>query len=1516
MGNFENSANNVKNNVSQILSTQQNISPVAKGNVFDDPRATQKQIEAGIVRVQSATGGNVGDAEGLAATISVTDQLPGAVKNVVDDLKKSGKEITGGQFADKITSEITGFDKIPDFIQDKLKEQLEQTFQGVSRQGTEKGGVETVERFAQEGGIEKLSEISNKTRETFAKLNATVTKFDALILDSANLQVQSTRQLVDAQLKAADKTNAFADRLDKFRGGTRKDPLAQATQRLDQKVSILLNKGNVQTNDGGDLLKRRSQLEGDISFLKGAIGQTTGTDKFDTASLAAFDDPQTKALISELANTTSALEGTKQAIDLLANDTTELAAVEGKLASINESRLTGRQRLTALFSQLANAKNPFDRKKILDEFQRPLVAAAKAQQGIPLSFQEFAALQGDVLKGVNGLLGTVEKNLFGRSDEDILGRFETLLVNNQQTGISALQALGLTAAPAVFGGAAATAQGQTPQEQKLLGTADALLKRSVDLVNGVAQANADAIAGQQQILQDELTKTKDVLGQLNREFKILRNTILTLNPPDAAPFPAATPPPVEAAKGGVVYRANGGAASPFDQFKKGTDTVPAMLTDGEFVVQKSAVDRIGVGNLNMLNNLSGPKRDRVLYAKDGGLVGSIAGGSFDRVGSGDIFISSTNKQLEILAKNLIAANNAYKESSSSVEELTQKQKNLASAQASFENELGKGGFIDKFSRAVRGESNLDRIKRDVEGTGISALDLERVGLVGQAEVAVDKAERRRQQERQAQTNEAAIRNRSKTGLGAGLFGSGTQERVFVTGRTKEQFENQNRGISGSNLKSNLADATQLSKLNRGVSAIGFTRGKELQSELQQKAGGSGLGALVPKTGDLVAGKKLGGVAQDPQRLTDRQRSDERNRFTLKDLDKFEDDLFGKQDLQKDFGKRITNDIGGIANSILSPADSFIGFLNNLEPTQSGKQTGSLNIPDFGTDKYRKGQNFDTRQQKLREEGLREAILPEENDILLRGAIQGLENLKSNIETANLSAQLLPDQQRATGNINADEGVLGKIDEKLKVLRLFEKDLKPRQSLDPEVREQADVESKARASDSLGKGIKSDAKRLGELGDDTVVDRAEKEYRKAQQKYQTALKDTITAGGDLAKGSGDNVTELGKLFQERQDAFDNFKKAQKIQTKPTTPNESRSAAQTAAAKPAQAAAKQQTAKDTKRLPQTAGGNAFVPDVDEQGQAISSTELTPEEQKIVTRYLQDKEKETGKTAGKLGLRGKNDLGDLGVSADGSKDAAIDKFVLDRNLGAGGVDGKGFRKGSQPDPAKLAERDAAVLGTTTKDTTSPDKFPIAGESGGTAFPQSTQQDAQRLNLSQTQRLRATRRTSNRRGYVPQRGFYAQRAINARQQRYAQSGAPGLGSSREDRVKDFYQNAIQNGGQESLGPQNAPQQTGPNYNQRSPSSPSARPAAPTAGAMQIQGAAELNQSLTQMTTVSQQLLAAATKLENLPALEITINGKIAPVEVVLNGTQMLTQFKEEFMNTVKDEIALAIQNSKTEMS
>ena len=68
------------------------------------------------------------------------------------------------------------------------------------------------------------------------------------------------------------------------------------------------------------------------------------------------------------------------------------------------------------------------------------------------------------------------------------------------------------------------------------------------------------------------------------------------------------------ARGGLIY-ASQGAFIP-----RGTDTVPAMLTPGEFVMRRSAVQSIGVNNLRKMNS------GKAQYLHTGGLVQGDGGG--------------------------------------------------------------------------------------------------------------------------------------------------------------------------------------------------------------------------------------------------------------------------------------------------------------------------------------------------------------------------------------------------------------------------------------------------------------------------------------------------------------------------------------------------------------------------------------------------------------------------------------------------------------------------------------------------------------------------------------------------------------------------------------------------------------------------------------------------------------------------------------------------------------------------
>ena len=109
-------------------------------------------------------------------------------------------------------------------------------------------------------------------------------------------------------------------------------------------------------------------------------------------------------------------------------------------------------------------------------------------------------------------------------------------------------------------------------------------------------------------IDEIINTTKTQLDTVNKNIETFGTYIAKLNtymeaiknPKSGAALPAnpgAPPAPAVAkAKGGIIYKADGGFTP------RGTDTVPAMLTPGEYVIKKSAVDSIGVDNLDAINN--------------------------------------------------------------------------------------------------------------------------------------------------------------------------------------------------------------------------------------------------------------------------------------------------------------------------------------------------------------------------------------------------------------------------------------------------------------------------------------------------------------------------------------------------------------------------------------------------------------------------------------------------------------------------------------------------------------------------------------------------------------------------------------------------------------------------------------------------------------------------------------------------------------------------------------------------
>lgn len=102
------------------------------------------------------------------------------------------------------------------------------------------------------------------------------------------------------------------------------------------------------------------------------------------------------------------------------------------------------------------------------------------------------------------------------------------------------------------------------------------------------------------------------------------------------------------AKGGVVPQYFAGGGEP-----RGTDTVPAMLTPGEFVLNKDAAKTIGYSRLQGINK-------KPQYLADGGIVGaaSDSSGSSEGVTVSMVAFASLSIQAIVLGKSLIALSGA------------------------------------------------------------------------------------------------------------------------------------------------------------------------------------------------------------------------------------------------------------------------------------------------------------------------------------------------------------------------------------------------------------------------------------------------------------------------------------------------------------------------------------------------------------------------------------------------------------------------------------------------------------------------------------------------------------------------------------------------------------------------------------------------------------------------------------------------------------------------------------------
>jgi hypothetical protein len=163
--------------------------------------------------------------------------------------------------------------------------------------------------------------------------------------------------------------------------------------------------------------------------------------------------------------------------------------------------------------------------------------------------------------------------------------------------------------------ASVMSSGQTAAEGQIQVLRDALAANPLFTPEVIEQVlgNTEALSEQLSGLLPDTTFTS-----LNEQLLGLNETIANINTADQEIANMGYSPnePQALAKGGPVYASRGMF------IPKGTDTVPAMLTPGEFVVRRNAVKAVGLPLLQRINNMGrGGRQGGNGYYANGGRVG-------------------------------------------------------------------------------------------------------------------------------------------------------------------------------------------------------------------------------------------------------------------------------------------------------------------------------------------------------------------------------------------------------------------------------------------------------------------------------------------------------------------------------------------------------------------------------------------------------------------------------------------------------------------------------------------------------------------------------------------------------------------------------------------------------------------------------------------------------------------------------------------------------------------------------
>ncbi|MHA2217533.1 MAG: phage tail tape measure protein, partial [Candidatus Hodarchaeales archaeon] len=562
------------------------------GETFDLFAQRVADIESGSGAVRLDTGlGNRGNDEVIAILEKSTgqnldafrnienlqSQLPNVVKNAVESIPATaGTEQTTDALVNAIQQQ-TGLQITGDF-----RKGLGDTIRGLISSRQEGGdsilGGAALKELFEKGEIDKLLGDVVKTQlETFGEIKK-----------QAEVLRKQFEKRINFEVSRLQRVQAFEQKIFEKRLGNEQlinSILGKNANTIEQSLNVLQRR--IQSTAGssdlggllaqrGEALARKQQLEQQIE-----LGDTSA------------------ATANELIRLADQFARADQALKKFTEDTSFAAAVQAEAAQAQQRISTSAAALDSLISGAQSREGTQEIVSSVNTLQRVLAGRGSTQDLL----QVFSSGDSPILKAIT------ESRLGEGGAETLQGALRFQLAQQLQG--------------TPLGGIANDLLASISDDNRDLATlaqrANNFAEQQVTVLRSIESQNAAAISTAQ-------SGTDPFSQSVNTFSTAVQKFATTVASGGGGVFAGGAP--VARAAGGVIYRNQGGFSDSTlvgaftNRFSQGTDTIPAMLSPGEYVVRASAVRNVGVGTLDAINSgsVNTASTGGVIYRQGGGLT--------------------------------------------------------------------------------------------------------------------------------------------------------------------------------------------------------------------------------------------------------------------------------------------------------------------------------------------------------------------------------------------------------------------------------------------------------------------------------------------------------------------------------------------------------------------------------------------------------------------------------------------------------------------------------------------------------------------------------------------------------------------------------------------------------------------------------------------------------------------------------------------------------------------------------